>query len=396
MQLSQGLYARLLKIDGAMARSAFILGPRGTGKTQWLKRMFPTALYIDLLHSETHIELLANPSRLEARIPTAFTGWVIIDEIQKIPELLNEVHRLIEHLGYRFLLTGSSARSLRRKGVNLLAGRALTFHMHPLTIEELGTDFALEHALLYGMLPSVWQAERDLSSHYLQSYVQTYLKEEVQQEALTRNLPLFSRFLTAASFSQGEILNYTEMGREIGSNRQTIMNFFDILEDLLIAVRLPVFTKRAKREVIAQSKFYYFDTGVFQTLRPKGLLDVASEGNGPGLETLFLQHARAYNDYDQLGYEFYYWRTRTQYEVDFVLYGERGFWAFEIKNRKTLTAADFKGLQLFLEDYPMAKAVMLYGGMREYWERDIHVMPFVMGLKQLRDQLHQKPHQKEV
>ena len=374
-------FHRLLQLDTNMRESVLLLGPRGTGKTYWLKRHFPNHLYFDLLQSETYTELLGNPGLLEARIPLDYQDWVIIDEVQKIPALLNEVHRLIEHKGLRFILTGSSARALRRKGVNLLAGRAFTYHMHPLTAAELKDQFKLDIALKYGLLPSVYLSQKP--EQYLYSYVQTYLKEEVQQEALTRNLALFSKFLTTSSFSQGETLNYSEIAREIGSNRQTVVNFFDILEDLLIALRLPVFTRRAKRATIAQPKFYFFDTGVFQTLRPKGPLDSEEEQAGAALETLFLQQIRALNDYQWLGYGIYYWRTRDQREVDFILYGEKGLHAFEIKRKKTLTPKDFKGLVAFQQDYPMAKCHLLYGGTREYQHHEIQVMPFSNAIFQL-------------
>lgn len=375
------MYTRTLTFDKTMRESVFLLGPRGTGKTNWLKTHFPNSMYFDLLHSETYQELLANPSVLESRIPSNYNDWIIIDEIQKIPELLNEVHRLIEHKQHRFILTGSSARSLRRKGVNLLAGRALSFHMHPLTTYELGNKFDLSYALKYGLLPAVYGTKQQL--HYLKTYIQLYLKEEVQQEALVRNLALFTRFLNTASFSQGEILSYTEIAREIGSNRQTVSGFFEILDDLLIAMRLPVFTKRAKRDVITHPKFYYFDVGVFNILRPKGPMDSTAEIEGPALETLFLQQARALNDYYQLEYAFFYWRTRSQAEVDFVFYGENGFHAFEIKRKTNLTAKDFNGLRLFKEDYPEATCHMLYGGTREYYDNDIKVMPFETALKSL-------------
>ncbi len=379
------MFKRLLSIPSSSPQSAFIFGPRGTGKTHWLKHYFPTALYFDLLHSEIYTEFLANPSLLEARIPSKHNDWIIIDEVQRIPELLNEVHRLIEHKGYRFLLTGSSARALRKKGVNLLAGRALTYHMHPLTAQELGDQFNLSHALLYGTLPSVCLSENP--QHYLYSYVQTYLKEEVQQEAITRNIALFTRFLNVASFSQGQELNYTTIAREIGTTRQTIANFFVILEDLLIAIRIPVFSKRAKRELAAQHKFYYFDTGVYRTLRPKGPLDSQEELSGAGLETLFLQHIRALNDYFQWHYELYYWRTREKQEVDFVLYGEKGLHAFEIKHASRLSPKDFQHLRLFQQDYPEAKTYLFYGGNRQYYENDILVIPFQAGLLALQEHL---------
>ncbi|MBN2689947.1 MAG: ATP-binding protein [Gammaproteobacteria bacterium] len=378
------MYNRLINIDHNMTDSIMLFGPRGTGKTYWLKQQFPNNLFFDLLHSETYLELSANPSLLENRIPNAYDGWIILDEIQKIPALLNEVHRLIEHKKLRFILTGSSARSLRRKGVNLLAGRALTYHMHPLTAQELSDDFDLHYALQYGTLPKAYQTKKP--TNYLKSYVKTYLKEEVQQEALTRNLNLFTRFLTVASFTQGEVLNYTNIAREIGSNRQTVTNFFEILEDILIASRIPIFNKRAKRDLIAQPKFYYFDTGVFRVIRPRGPLDSDEELSGASLETLFLQQARAINDYLELNYEIYYWRTHYQHEVDFVFYGPHGLLAFEIKRKQQLTSKDFRGIKLFKNDYPMASCYVIYGGHRKYFEQNIQVIPFeetILNLQQL-------------
>ena len=197
------MYSRIL--NPPSNKSFFLFGPRGTGKSSWVKGKFPAALYLDLLESEVHNDLLAHPQRLEKMIPAGFNDWIILDEVQKIPELLDEVHRLIEKHRYKFVLTGSSARKLRKKGVNLLAGRALTYHMHPLTTAELGGDFRLDHSLAFGHLPCAY-TEND-PKRYLDSYVKTYLLEEVQQEGLTRNLGAFSRFLEAPSFSQGSALN---------------------------------------------------------------------------------------------------------------------------------------------------------------------------------------------
>jgi uncharacterized protein len=375
------IYKRLFHLHSD-THSVFIFGPRGTGKTSWLKENFNNALYFDLLSSETYTELLGNPNLLEARIPSQYNDWVIIDEIQKVPTLLNEVHRLIESKKIKFILTGSSARALRKRGVNLLAGRALTSNMHTLLAEEIGETFDLDQALTRGLLPMAYQD--DNYRHYLSSYVETYLKEEVLQEALTRNINLFARFLAAASFSQGGELSYTDIAREIGTSRQTVTNFFDILDDLLIAIRLPVFSKRAKRELMVQSKFYYFDVGVYLSLRPKGPLDSSDERRGPALETLFLQHLRAINDYYRLEYDIFYWRTRNQLEVDFILYGEKGLIAFEIKNTSRLIAKDFKALKTFKEDYPIASCFMVYMGSRDYVENDIHIIPMRTALFNLR------------
>lgn len=375
------MFQRLIHINPKTHHSLFIFGPRGTGKTFWLREHFPNALYFDLLNDDVYTEFSARPTRLNERIPTDHHGWVIVDEVQKIPAILNEVHRLIEGRGLQFILTGSSARKLKQQGVNLLAGRALTYHMHPLTCKELGEQFDLKQSLTFGHLPMA--VTSDEVKKYLSSYVATYLKEEVLQEGLTRNISLFTRFLETASFSQGEVLNYTSISREIGSNRHTVANFFEILEDLLIAYRLPVFSKRAKRDLVNSPKFYYFDVGVYRTIRPVGLLDSVEEINGAALETLFLQEARAYNDYFDLGYSFYYWRTRDKKEVDVVLYGDKGFFAFEIKRKARLDSKDFKGLKAFAKDYPEAKLYVLYGGGESYHEKNVNVLPFKQALKSL-------------
>lgn len=368
------IYHRLLKINQASEHSLFLFGPRGTGKTSWLKFSLQDMIYYDLLDHETYTRLLAWPKRLSEDIPVDFKGWIVIDEVQKAPALLDEVHRLIEHHHFRFILTGSSARKLKQKGVNLLAGRALITHMHPLTTLELGSDFDLSQALNHGLLPSIYSHE--YPEQYLKSYVATYLKEEVLQEGLTRNIALFSRFLEIASFSQGEQINFTAIAREIGHNRHTIANFFDILEDLLIAYRIYPFTKRAKREIVASPKFYYFDTGVYRAIRPLGPLDSKEEIDGAALETLFLQQAKALNDYFLLNYTIYYWRTASKLEVDFILYGEHGFHAFEIKRKQQISKQDLKGLLAFKEDYPEATCYLLYGGHRDYMENGIRICPY--------------------
>lgn len=377
------MYQRSLTIDEHSTESIILFGPRGTGKTYWAKTHFPNALYLDLLDNSLYKELTADPSRLFNLIPVNYDNWVIIDEVQKIPELMNEVHRLIEHKKYKFILTGSNARNLKKKGVNLLAGRTLNFYMHPLTAHELGDEFNISHALQYGLLPKAVQAKDP--KHYLETYVVTYLREEVLQEGLTRNLGDFTRFMEIASFSQGNILNLSAISREAAINRRTVESYFKILEDLLIAHSLPVFTKRAKRELIASSKFYYFDVGVYRSIRPRGPLDIGDEIDGAGLETLFLQHLRAYNDYDRLGYKFYYWRTRGGLEIDFIAYGERGLFAFEIKRKNTYQKSDLSGLKEFRKDYPMAKCYLVYGGARKEYMDDINIIPMGEALYTLRE-----------
>src|SRR5450830_457711 len=232
------MYTRLIKEPEN--KSFFLFGPRGTGKTTWVKQSFPDAVYIDLLESRLYNDLLADPQRLENLIPNNFNDWIIIDEVQKIPDLLNEVHRLIEKYKYKFILTGSSARKLRRKGPNLLAGRALNYLMHPLTAIELGKDFNLNQSLIFGNLPSAYTESKP--KDYLESYIKAYLVEEILQESLTRNLSGFSRFLEAASFSQGSVLNISEVARECAVERKVVESYFTILEDLLLADRIPIFS----------------------------------------------------------------------------------------------------------------------------------------------------------
>ncbi len=369
------MFSRLLKPPDH--KSFFLFGPRGTGKTYWVKQNFPQALYLDLLESNIYTNLLARPERLEEMIPQGFDDWIVIDEVQKVPALLNEVHRLIEKRRLRFVLTGSSTRTLRRKGVNLLAGRALTYAMHPLTAVEMGNAFDLKSALNYGLLPSI-ETEAD-PKKYLEAYVATYLREEVLQEGLTRNLGAFTRFLETASFSQGNILTITDVARESACHRKMIEGYFGILEDLLLSVRLPVFTKGAKRKLVAHPKFYFFDVGVYGAIRPRGPLDSEKEAMG----TLFFQNLRAINDYGNFDYELFYWRTVTQIEVDFVAYGPKGLLAFEVKNGASVHSEDLHGLLAFREEYPMVKPFLIYRGDRELTIDNIPVIPISAALHQL-------------
>jgi predicted AAA+ superfamily ATPase len=373
------MYSRL--IEPPKEKSFFLFGPRGTGKTTWVKSKFKDALYLDLLEAELFNDLLSNPQRLENFIPKDFNDWVILDEVQRIPELLNEVHRLIEKSKHKFILTGSSARKIRRRGVNLLAGRALSYHLYPLTTKELGKDFDLNHSLSYGQLPCAYTEENPKA--YLESYVKTYLEEEIQQEGFTRNLGAFSRFLEAASFSQGSVLNISSVARDCSVERKVVENYFTILEDLLIAYRIPVFAKRAKRRLVAHPKFYFFDVGLYRTLRPTGPLDIPEEIGGHAFETLFLQELEAINTYLKLGYNIFYWMTSNNMEVDFVLYGDKGIKAFEVKRTGKISSSMLRGLKAFQKDYPRAKLYFIYGGERVLREGDIEILPLKNALKEL-------------
>ena len=375
------MYSRI--ITPPKDKSFFLFGPRGTGKTTWVKTVFPNAIFIDLLESEIYNDLLPNPQRLGRYIPQDCKDWIIIDEVQRIPEILNEIHRLIEKNHYRFVLTGSSARKLRRKGVNLLGGRALIYSFHQLTALELGKDFNLKHSLEFGQLPSVYT--EDNPKAYLESYVEAYLREEVQQEGLTRNLGAFSRFLEAASFSQGAVVNASSVARECGVERKVVENYFTILEDLLIGYRLPVFTKKAKRRMTTHQKFYFFDVGIYRTLRPSGPLDSPEEIEGMAIETLVFQELKALNDYLKLGYNLYYWHTANRVEVDFCLYGARGIKAFEVKRTSRITDSMLSGLRIFQKDYPLAELYFIYGGNRKYYERGINILPLEEALSKFPD-----------
>lgn len=384
------MYNRLFNLPLNTKDSMFIFGPRGTGKTAWLKTHLTGSnhpyVYIDLLEGATFRKLSAYPEKLNEYIPPEFPGWIVIDEVQKTPDVLDEVHRLIETQHYRFILTGSSARKLKRGGVNLLAGRAIRYTMHPFVAQELGADFKLDRALTFGMLPAIYSYQDP--EGYLNTYVESYLREEVMQEGLTRNISAFSRFLEIASFSQGSTVNASEIAREVSIDRQVIQNYFSILQDLLLAHWLPAFTKRAKRRLITSEKFYYFDVGVYQTLRPKGILDSPSEIAGAGLETLFYQSLLAIIAYYKFDFQVFYWKTASGVEVDFVCYGKSGLIAFEIKHSQTIRVKNLTGLQHFKQDYPMAQCYILYlGSERLHFPDSITAIPFVEALFSLPDLL---------
>ncbi len=293
---------------------------------------------------------------------------VVIDEIQKLPELLEVVHLLIERkTGQQFILTGSSARKLRRQGVNLLGGRAIPHHLHPYMAAELGREFQLGKALKQGLLPVVWGANDP--DAVLRAYNGLYLREEVQMEGLVRNVGSFARFLEAVSFSHGAVLNLSNVARDCQVSRKTVEGYVEILEDLLLGVRIPVFSKRAKRELAAHPKFYFFDAGVFRANRPAGPLDAPEEIDGGALEGIVAQHLRAWCDYSGGGHQLFYWQTRSKVEVDFIVYGESGLFAFEVKNSGQVRPQDLRALRSFGEDYPQSRRVLLYRG-KEQLMRD--------------------------
>ena len=347
------------------AQSYYLFGPRGTGKSAWTQRHYRDSVRIDLLHPATLLRYRARPERLFDLVRAQPDGQVIvIDEVQRVPDLLSAVHALIEEQrGWRFVLTGSSARKLRRSGVDLMAGRAVVRTMHPFMAAELEASFDLPAALQRGMLPLVLGADDPVDT--LQSYVAVYVREEVQMEGLVRDLDGFSRFLEAVSFSHAQLLNVSNIARDSEVSRKTAEGHLSVLEDLLLSFRVPVFRKRAARATVAHDKLYLFDSGVFRSLRPSGPLDRPEEIAGAALEGLVAQHLRAWLAYRGGGDRLFYWRTRAGAEVDFVLYGPGQFTAIEVKHSATVRSSDLRSLRSFHDDYPEADRLLLYLGDEE-------------------------------
>jgi uncharacterized protein len=367
----------------ALSTHYFLFGPRGTGKSTWLRQSYPEALWIDLLKPEILRQYLAKPERLrEVVAGNPSREVVVIDEVQKAPVLLDVVHDLIESkAGPRFVLTGSSSRKLKREGVDLLAGRALLRSLHPFMAAELGDHFRLDAALTEGLVPLVWSS--DEPDDVLKAYVGLYLKEEVQMEGLVRRFDGFARFLESVSFSHGAVLNVSEVARECQLSRTTVEGYLEILDDLLLAFRIPVFSKRAQRNLTAHPKFFWFDAGVFVAMRPAGPLDRPEEIGGAALEGLVAQHLRAWIDYSGEDFTLGFWRTKSGSEVDFVIYGRHGFWALKVKRSATIRPADLRGLKAFREDYPEAELRLLYGGAETLVVDGIRCLPcesFLRGL----------------
>ncbi len=355
--------------------SFFLFGPRGTGKSTWLKMQFKNALYVDLLSPDLFRLYSARPERLREIVEgNPDKKIVIIDEIQKVPVMLDIIHQLIEEKKEtRFILTGSSSRKLKRTGVDLLAGRAILKTLHPFIASELGDTFNVDNALQYGLIPLIISSNKPIES--LKAYVSLYLSEEIKMEGLVRNIGDFSRFLEIISFSNASILNTSEIARECGVGRKAAEGYISVLNDLMLSYTLPVFTKKAKRHLISHPKFYFFDTGVFRALRPSGPLDRPQEIEGAALETLVAQNLIAWNAYSENRNKIFFWRTKAGNEVDFILYGPDGIWAIEVKQSKYIRPADLKGLKSFKEDYPGAHCILLYRGDEKLKKGDMLCLP---------------------
>ena len=335
---------RHLNLQNVLNRkSCFLFGPRQTGKSSLISQTLGDYRVYDLLDSATYLSLSRNPRRLEQELHP-HDEIVIIDEIQKLPSLLDEVHRLIEKRHIRFLLTGSSARKLRRGGINLLGGRARHRYLHPFIQHELGEQFDLLTALNHGLIPSIYGS--DAPEEDLKSYAGDYLALEIAAEGLTRNIPAFSRFLEAASLCNGQLINYTNIANDAQVSRSTVQEYFQILRDTLIAFDVPAWKKSTKRKPISTAKFYFFDPGVVRHLQHRGPCREKSPEFGAAFETYIAHELKAFSDYQGIG-DLYYWRSKSGYEVDFILNDRI---AIEIKAKPFIQPSDLKGLRALREE----------------------------------------------
>jgi len=367
----------LPRIIKAPKKSFFLLGPRGTGKSTWLGSTFPDAHVIDLLAEDSYQRLLADPGLFADELRAVASGrWVIVDEVQRLPGLLNEVHRFIEEKRLQFVLCGSSVRKLKRAGVNLLAGRALHRAMHPFVPEELGANLDLDEIIKFGLMPIVWDSIE--KSETLAAYAQLYLKEEVQAEALVRNLPGFARFLPVAALFHGQTINVANIAREAGVARTTVAGYLDILEETLLCFRLPAYEAKLRVRERKLPKWYWCDPGIVRVMkRVSGV--VAPEERGALFEGLVAQLIRAYRDYRVLFDEMYYWApsAKSDTEVDFLLIQGEEFIAIEAKSGNRFMESWCKGLRAVAKLKGVRRRIIVYPRGPIMQTRDgIEVMPF--------------------
>lgn len=371
-------YTRLLT---ASKRSFFLFGVRGVGKTTWIRTVLPDAHVFDLLDESLYQTLLADPSSFAAEVAALSSGTtVVVDEVQRIPSLLNEVHRLIERRRHRFALLGSSARRLKTTGTNLLAGRAVLKTMFPLVPAELAKDFDLATVLRYGSIPLVWQAADRRAT--LDAYVQLYLKEEIRAEALVRNLPGFVRFLPVAALFHGQVINVSGIARDAATSRTTVDGYLAILEDTLVACRLPAFESRLRVRERKHPKLYWVDPGLARAAK-RQLGAVTAEERGPLLEGFVLTVLRAHNEVATLFEEIWYWapaQARAT-EVDFLLRRGREYVAIEVKARPRISSTELAGLRAIADLRGLVRRVVLYLGSRRLRTKDgIDVWPLTAWL----------------
>ena len=359
MNYKKKIYRRLLSFPKA---NFFLFGVRGSGKTSILKQKFPKTLYIDLLNEDIYQSYLANVKLFYQQVKASEDNLVIVDEIQRMPNLLNEVHRLIESSSKRFILPGSSARKIRARGVNLLAGRAGWINMHPFTPEELGKDFNLNTALRLGLLPVIWSAvDRTFA---LKAYAQVYLKEEIKSEGLTRNLPGFARFLQVAGLYHAQTVNMNAIARESQISRDSVRSFFSILEDTLLGFFLPAYSAKIRLREQKHPKFYFIDPGIVRSIK-QNFGPVSNEERGSLFEGLVAQLLRTYKDYKNLYDSMSYWSPAEarKTEVDFILEkGKKELIAIEVKSSPHISSTDYKGLKAIGCLKTVKRRVVIYTG----------------------------------
>ena len=349
------MYKRILKLEETQDDSTFLWGARQVGKSTLLETLFPAARYYDLLKSDEFERFFRRPSLLREELMNSnHQDLVIIDEIQKIPQLLDEVHWLIKNRQIRFILCGSSARILMRHGANLLGGRALKTVMYPLVSAEI-PDFDLIRAINNGMIPRHYTVANP--QRRLQAYIGDYLNEEIRAEALSRNLALFTRFLEIAAQSNGEMIVYNNIAQDCGVSSPTVKEYFNILEQTMIGYLIPGFSQTPKRKTIAAPKFYYFDVGIVNYLLKRKKIEQGTEVFGYAFEHLLIQEIIAYLGYNLSAEKISYWRTTSGYEVDCII--GQGRVAIEFKSSDEVKSRHTKGLKAFQEDYPQAKAIIV-------------------------------------
>jgi predicted AAA+ superfamily ATPase len=368
---------RLLELNLPRGKSAFLWGPRKVGKTYWISHTLSGAEIIDLLKTDTLTEYISRPALLRERYQN-HKGLIVIDEVQKIPPILDEVHWLIENKGMSFLLTGSSARKVRRGHANLLGGRAWRRTMTPLSYMEV-TDFNLERIMVSGLLPPHYLSINPIED--LRSYVADYLKEEIIAEALTQNIPAFNEFLRVAAITSSELINYVNIARETGVSHKVVRTYFDILEDTYLGFRIPPWKRSKNRRMIITEKFYLFDVGVANYLakrQPK----IGSQEFGKAFEHYILMELKAYQAYRNPDMPVTFWRTSTGREVDFILGDKR--LAIEIKGSSRIHEGDIGGLQALLEDGPVKKScIVCLEKQPRQLTKNIEAIPWQMFIEQL-------------
>jgi predicted AAA+ superfamily ATPase len=374
-----------------VSRSFFLFGPRQTGKSTWLKGLgLEHAWFVNLLDSETYFRYLRDPGQFgrEAFARTRQgVEWIILDEVQRIPALLNEVQSLMDSTSLLFILSGSSARKLRRGGANLLGGRALLRFLHPFTVQELGADFDLERALRFGTLPPLQHLDTAEARDTLRSYVEIYLREEIQSEGLVRNLGGFTRFLDLAAAYAGSILNYSSLGKEAGLPVKTVQSYFEVLEDTLIGFRLDAWTRSPLKRLVAHPKFYLFDNGVTNALAHRLAEPLDPVSRGGLFEQFMIQETRRRLDYARADARLYYWRTNNGAEVDLVveLNGRIAF-AVEFKSRPSVSGADLSGLRSFREDWPQTPCLLVCTAPESFSLDFAEVLPWRVYLARIPEQ----------